>query len=187
MKVWWSVVAAAPPPRLYFCLKEGQDRISFHILVARGQVSSWVVILKQFSGLTDPILQVRLHPGIFHVLPLPPSHLSDCQNFDLFMFSSGWWLGNKARKAKYNVRASIVSWCKLRQNIGNNWFKRIIWTLLMFELTRSGQQLCHLQPAIRDLISCCGCDIVGQDWLMTLCCISILTRHVWTWPAGSIL
>ena len=190
MKVWWSVFAASPPsppPCQVVFLFQGRSRQNIISYISRP--GSGVELGGNFKTIfwPDPILQVRLHPGIFHVLPLPPSHLSDCQNFDLFMFSSGWWLGNKARKAKYNVRASIVSWCKLRQNIGNNWFKRIIWTLLMFELTRSGQQLCHLQPAIRDLISCCGCDIVGQAWLMTLCCISILTRHVWTWPAGSIL
>ena len=199
MKVWWSVVATSPPPRLYFCLQEGQDRISFHILVARGVVSS-VDLGGNFKTIfwPDPILQVRLHPGIWCFYP---SHLSDCQNFDLFVFRSWWLPGNlgteHARKSIMSERlylAGGVKWGKILLIIGlNESFE------LYLGLARQGQVSSYVTSrAIRDLLSylpvradtildmlVCAC-VPGSECLLTLCCISILTRHVWTWPAGSI-
>ena len=101
----------------------------------------------------DPILQVRLHPGIWCFYP---SHLSDCQNFDLFVFRSWWLPGNlgteHARKSIMSERlylAGGVKWGKILLIIGlNESFE------LYLGLAWQGQVSSYVTSrAIRDLLS----------------------------------
>ena len=103
--------AASPPPRQLVFLFEGRSRQNIISYISRPR--SGVELGGNFKTIfwPDPILQVRLHPGIFHVLPLPSPPTSLIVRILIYLGSvlnGCLGTGNKARKAKYNVRASIL-------------------------------------------------------------------------------